>query len=66
MKPSPAPARLAVMRVLIQPAQVWFHCPRCDAALEGYDCDPRGSRDISCELCGEEFDIPAAAQLVIA
>ena len=66
LRPNPAPARLSVLRVLVEPAQVWFHCPRCDAALEGFHCDPRGSRDICCELCGEEFDIPAAAQLVIA
>ncbi|WP_439641860.1 hypothetical protein [Nevskia sp.] len=53
------------MQVKVEAVQVWFHCPRCEAALEGYLSDPRGCVDITCETCGEEFDIPAAASLVI-
>ncbi len=62
---SPGQARLCVMQVKVEAVQVWFHCPRCEAALEGYLSDPRGCVDITCETCGEEFDIPAAASLVI-
>ena len=59
-------ARLSVMRVHVEPAQVWFHCPRCDEALEGYYMDPRGQRDVTCDTCGEQFDVPASAHVVIA
>lgn len=58
-------ARLSVMQVKIEAAQVWFHCPRCEEPLEGFLSDPRGSVDIICGACGEEFDIPLAASLVI-
>ena len=58
-------ARLKVMQVKVEAAQVWFHCPRCEEPLEGFLSDPRGCVDIICDACGEEFDIPAAASLVI-
>lgn len=60
-----ARARLCVMQVKIEAAQVWFHCPRCEEPLEGFLSDPRGTVDITCDACGEEFDIPATASLVI-
>ena len=58
-------ARLRVMQVKVEAAQVWFYCPRCEEPLEGFLSDPRGCVDIICDACGEEFDIPAAASLVI-
>ncbi|GAC1623281.1 MAG: hypothetical protein NVS9B10_08140 [Nevskia sp.] len=58
-------ARLAVMRVFVEPSQVWFDCPACKAPLEGYLSDPRGKSEIVCEDCGAEFDIPAGAGIVI-
>ncbi|MCX7060056.1 MAG: hypothetical protein NTZ11_04070 [Gammaproteobacteria bacterium] len=58
-------ARLRVMQVKVEAAQIWFHCPRCEEPLEGFLSDPRGCVDIICDACGEEFDIPAAASLVI-
>ena len=60
-----ASARLTVTSVLVEPAQVWFHCPRCQTALTGYYGDPRGQNDVECQACGEEFDIAAKANLVI-
>ncbi len=59
-------SRLKVMHVQVQALQVWFHCPSCNAALEGYLSDPRGCSDITCDACGSEFDIPKAAELVIS
>ncbi|WP_293397467.1 hypothetical protein [Nevskia sp.] len=61
--PQQAPARLCVMRVQVEPARVWFHCPCCEAALEGFYCDPRGQMDVVCDDCGECFDIPLSAGL---
>lgn len=58
-------ARLCVMQVKVEVAQVWFHCPRCEEPLEGFLSDPRGTVDIVCDACGEAFDIPVAASLVI-
>lgn len=58
-------ARLCVMNVRVEPAQVSFDCPRCGVALEGYYCDPRGQQDVCCEDCGTEFDIPSNANLII-
>lgn len=60
-----ASARLCVMQVKVEPAQVWFHCPRCDVPLEGWWCDPRGQCAITCDDCGALFDIPSNASLVI-
>jgi predicted RNA-binding Zn-ribbon protein involved in translation (DUF1610 family) len=57
--------RLSVMKVHVEPAQVWFDCPRCGISLEGFDSDPRGQSGIVCDACSEEFDIPASASLVI-
>lgn len=59
------PARLCVMHVRVEPAQVWFDCPRCGVELEGYYSDPRGQTDVSCDDCGTVFDIPSSASLVI-
>jgi transcription elongation factor Elf1 len=61
----PAPARLTVSAVYVQALQVWFRCPYCEAALEGYLSDPRGLCDIVCEDCGGQFDVAARAALVI-
>ena len=58
-------ARLSVSCILVEPLQVWFHCPRCDTALSGFFSDPRGQNNIECQACGEEFDISARANLVI-
>ena len=58
-------ARLCVMNVRVEPAQVSFDCPRCGVALEGYYSDPRGQQDVCCEECGSEFDIPSNAALII-
>lgn len=58
-------ARLSVACVMVEPMQIWFHCPRCGTALTGFYCDPRGQTDIVCQECGEEFDISAKANLVI-
>jgi len=60
-----AAARLSVSCVLVEPMQVWFHCPRCQIALSGFLADPRGLRDVVCQDCGEEFDVPASANIVI-
>lgn len=57
--------RLCVMYVRVEPAQVSFDCPRCGVELEGYYCDPRGSRDVCCADCGAVFDIPSSASLII-
>lgn len=62
--PAPA-ARLSASCVLVEPAQVWFHCPRCQTALAGFLSDPRGLRDVVCQDCGEEFDVPANANIII-
>ena len=59
------PARLSVLKIQVEPAQVWFHCPRCDVALEGFDSDPRGQTGIVCDECGAEFDIPPGAAIVL-
>ncbi|TDU31916.1 hypothetical protein DFR24_1300 [Panacagrimonas perspica] len=59
------PSRLCVMHVRVEPAQVWFDCPRCGVELEGYYSDPRGQTDVACEDCGTVFDIPSSASLVI-
>ncbi len=68
-RPAPADpgvsARLCVMHVRVEPAQVWFDCPRCGVGLEGYYSDPRGQHDIACDDCGAIFDIPSSASLVI-
>lgn len=61
--PQQASARLWVMQVQVEPARVWLHCPRCEAALEGFCCDPRGQFDVVCDDCGECFDIPRNAEL---
>lgn len=61
----PTPSRLSVAAVYVEALQVWFHCPYCDAALEGYLSDPRGLRDVHCADCGGQFDVPARASLVI-
>ena len=58
-------ARLCVLQVHVAPAQVWFHCPRCDEALEGFFCDPRGTAEVVCDACGTEFDIPHHASLIL-
>ncbi|MDB5987903.1 MAG: hypothetical protein JWR16_2956 [Nevskia sp.] len=57
--------RLKVMRVHVQAVQVWFLCPGCNVALEGFLSDPRGINEITCQDCGTEFDIPNAADIVI-
>lgn len=62
--PPPA-ARLSVSSVVVEATQVWFHCPRCQTALAGFLADPRGLRDVVCQHCGEEFDVPAGASIVI-
>lgn len=62
---SAAASRLCVMHVRVEPAQVWFDCPRCGVGLEGYYSDPRGQHDIACDDCGAIFDIPSSASLVI-
>jgi hypothetical protein len=59
------PARLSVSCVHVESAQVWFHCPRCQTPLAGFLADPRGLRDIVCAECGEEFDVPCSASIVI-
>jgi len=65
-RPTPdATSRLCVMQIRIEPAQVWFDCPRCGVELEGYYSDPRGQTDVACEDCGAVFDIPSSASLVI-
>jgi hypothetical protein len=61
----PEPSRLCVSRVYVEAVQVWFHCPVCDTALEGFLTDPRAQRDVVCNDCGATFDIPARAELVI-
>lgn len=58
-------ARLNVLQVMVEPAQIWFRCPRCEEPLEAFCTDPRGRCHIQCDACGEEFDIPAGASLVI-
>lgn len=64
--PAPPPAaRLNVSCVLVEAVQVWFHCPRCQIALAGFLADPRGLKDVVCHECGEEFDVPACANIVI-
>lgn len=59
-------ARPCVAQVFIEPVQVWFHCPCCHSALEGFFSDPRGQNDVVCDDCGGTFDIPAGARIVIA
>lgn len=58
-------ARLCVTQVLVEPVQVWFHCPRCQVELAGFLSDPRGVCGVVCQDCGEEFDISSKAKLVI-
>ena len=53
------------MRVFVEPSQVWFECPACGTPLEGFQNDPRGNAGVVCDDCGEEFDIPASAHVVI-
>jgi hypothetical protein len=66
VRPQPIESpRLMVSTVYVEPVQVWFPCPACGQALEGYLGDPRGVHDIDCENCGATFDIPARAALVI-
>jgi hypothetical protein len=50
---------------MVEPLQVWFHCPRCQVALSGFLADPRGLRDVVCQDCGEAFDVPAGANIII-
>jgi transcription elongation factor Elf1 len=60
-----ASARLSVSCILVEPMQIWFHCPRCQTALTGFFSDPRGQSNVVCQACGEEFDISAKANLII-
>jgi len=57
--------RPRVAQIHVRPDEVWFHCPGCGAALDGYLMDPRGTEDVICEECGTEFDIPPDAGVVI-
>jgi hypothetical protein len=64
--PATAPAaRLCVGSVMVEAVQIWFHCPRCQTELAGFLADPRGLQDVCCQHCGEEFDVPAGAAIVI-
>jgi hypothetical protein len=60
-----AAARPGVSCVMVEPVRLWVHCPRCQAALSGFVDDPRGLQEIVCQSCGEDFDIPASANIVI-
>lgn len=64
--PAPAPAaRLSVSSVVVEVVQIWFHCPRCQTPLAGFLADPRGLQGVVCQHCGEDFDVPASASIVI-
>lgn len=58
-------ARIAVAAIYVEALQVWFVCPHCQIALEGYLGDPRGQPDVVCEACGGTFDLPRTAAVVI-
>lgn len=61
----PSPAKLCVMQVNVVPEHIWFACPHCQEPLEGFLSDPRGIKNVDCQACGEEFDVPASAALVL-
>jgi hypothetical protein len=54
-----------VAQVYVEPVQLWLRCPHCQVLLDGFQHDPRGLQDVTCEDCGGSFDIPRRAHLVI-